>query len=171
LIELIKAHNIAVILSVDRNKSIHDFLRADANGNQSFEVMYKNYNKLLKQGLHKNISIEATYTNYNLEQDISLVDLIKFFKKMFNIRIPYITPVNINESNLPNRIIYFSVSSDGKIVACFMYTSKDELSYGEIGSDPDKVLEKAKEFNDRVNIKDNNKKCTKCFAKKYAQVV
>lgn len=220
LIELIKSHNIAVTLSVDGDKAIHDFLRSDAKGNGSFELIYQNYHKLLKQGLHKNISIETTYTNYHLEQDISLVDLIKLFKKMFNITIPHISPVNIHKSNelsieknyekfigyvretieytldnfvennsietyyilykLITRIINkfekkaicpiglstFSVSPDGKIDPCFMYTSKDELSYGEIGSNPDKVLEKAKEFNDRVNIKDNNKKCTKCFAKK-----
>ena len=57
------------------------------------------------------------------------------------------------------------MSHDNKISPCFMYTSKDDISYGNIGDDPDEILSRAYTFDEYINNKDKVDECQECFAR------
>ena len=65
----------------------------------------------------------------------------------------------------PAGVNTFSVSHDNKISPCFMYTSKDDISYGNIGDDPDEILSRAYTFDEYINNKDKVDECQECFAR------
>lgn len=69
------------------------------------------------------------------------------------------------ETICPAGLHTFSIAKDNKISPCFLYTSKDEISYGNIGDNPQLILNKALQFNKTVNCKNCADECKKCFAK------
>lgn len=65
----------------------------------------------------------------------------------------------------PAGVKTFSLSHDRRISPCFMYTSKQDISYGIVGDDADFILKKAYAFDDEINNKDVVKDCQKCYAR------
>lgn len=65
----------------------------------------------------------------------------------------------------PAGVQTFSVAHDNKISPCFMYTSKDDISYGEVGDNADDILLKAYAFDKNINNKALVKNCQECFAR------
>jgi uncharacterized protein len=98
LIRLIKEYNISVTFSIDGPQFINDLLRVDSNNNGSYNRVLNNYKKLMANKV-SNIGIECTYTNEHLKHDVSLVDLIEFFKYEFGVNIVHIVPVSIPNDN------------------------------------------------------------------------
>lgn len=65
----------------------------------------------------------------------------------------------------PAGVKTFSLSHDSRISPCFMYTSKQDISYGMIGEDPGMILKRAYEFDERINNKQISKDCIECSAR------
>lgn len=65
----------------------------------------------------------------------------------------------------PAGVNTFSVAHDNKISPCFMYTSKDDISYGDIGDKADDILSRAYAFDKYINNKDKVQECQECFAR------
>lgn len=65
----------------------------------------------------------------------------------------------------PAGVKTFSLSHDRRISPCFMYTSKQDISYGVIGDDADLILKKAYAFDDEINNKAVAKECRECYAR------
>lgn len=59
----------------------------------------------------------------------------------------------------------FSYAKDRKVSPCFLYTSKEDISYGTIQDDPEKIMNNAINFNRKINSKKCSVDCQNCFAK------
>lgn len=98
--QLMKKYSFIITLSIDGNEIIHDSLRTDKFGNGTFSILKEKYSTLISTGINSNnISFECTYTNKHIQNNISIVDLFKFFKDEFGKDITHITPVCIEETN------------------------------------------------------------------------
>ena len=65
----------------------------------------------------------------------------------------------------PAGVKTFSLSHDKRISPCFMYTSKQDISYGKIGDDAKIILEKAYTFDNEINNKEVCGQCRECLAR------
>lgn len=90
--------NEGITLSVDGDMAIQDKLRPTVTNKGSFNSIKKTYNLLLENNVRR-IEIESTYTNQHLIDNVSLVQLVKFFKNEFNCKVPHIVLVNIEDEN------------------------------------------------------------------------
>ncbi len=98
LAKILAQINEGITLSVDGPMSIHDKLRPTVNNKGSFSQIKNTYNLLKANNISK-INIETTYTNQHLEDNISFVELVKFFKEEFGCSVPHIVLVSIEEEN------------------------------------------------------------------------
>ncbi|MEG0154905.1 MAG: radical SAM protein [Lachnospiraceae bacterium] len=102
--------------------------------------------------------VDYTFEKMQKEQIINSTAIITgiIFKVMYRQGQQRICPAGVKT---------FSLSHDSRISPCFMYTSKQDISYGKVGDDPAEILRKAYEFDDRINNKDMSKECTECPAR------
>lgn len=218
LIGYFKKYNFFVTVSLDGPLGVNDSLRIDCSGKGKYETIRRNIEKLQNAKI-SGLSFECTYTGEHIRNNISLVDLVKFFEAEFDNSIVHIAPVNIENDHALSLVPYiekynqymkelvdytfdmilknkkvcstnivlgvitriisqaaqtsicpagvntFSVSHDKKISPCFMYTSQDDISYGEIGTDADQILANAYEFDKHINNKKMVEECQECFAR------
>lgn len=98
--QLMKKYNFVITISIDGNEIINDSLRTDKFGNGTFNILKEKYSNLISADINiNNIGFECTYTNKHIENNISIVDLFKFFKDEFGKNITHITTVCIGETN------------------------------------------------------------------------
>ena len=218
-IKLMKDFNFSITFSMDGSSIIHNKLRPDRLGNGTFNKVKENYFNLLNGDVFKGaIAFECTYTQEHINNNISIVDLLKFFRKEFNSLIVHITPVAINKSHnlslydsrelfrkyikdavcytfdkilnekiinsipiiisileriinkrpipyiCPAGISTLSVTHDGNITPCFIFTGKD-VSVGTLNSDINTIVTNLDTFINKHNLKEADSKCSHCWAR------
>lgn len=97
LIDVISKENFNLTISIDGEQTINDMLRVNYNGDGSFTNISKNFNKMNEKGIR--IGVEVTYTSFHIRNNVSFVDLIKYFGSNFNCLIPHIVPVDIESDH------------------------------------------------------------------------
>lgn len=98
LITLYKENKFHITISLDGPQEINNALRIDAAGNGKFEIVKKNYLRLIKENI-TGVGFECTYTAEHIRKSISLVDIVKYFDAEFNCPTPHIVPVTIEDSH------------------------------------------------------------------------
>jgi radical SAM additional 4Fe4S-binding domain len=93
IIELIKKYNITVTVSLDGPAVVNDSLRVFKNGKGTSEIIEKNILKM-KAETGQPSTIEVTYNNYHVENNMSIIDIIKYFDAKFKGIGLHIAPVS-----------------------------------------------------------------------------
>lgn len=88
--EFYKKNNFKITISLDGDINIHDYLRRFKNGNVSYKSIIKNIELLKKHNLQ--FDIECTYTSEHINENITIIDLLKHFISIYARRID-IVPV------------------------------------------------------------------------------
>ena len=81
-IDFINEHMDNVVLSMDGRREIHDEMRPTANGRGSFDLVVKNFKRLIDKRGDKDYYIRGTFTNHNLDfaKDVKLFHDLGFEK-------------------------------------------------------------------------------------------
>ncbi|WP_196605285.1 thioether cross-link-forming SCIFF peptide maturase [Pectinatus haikarae] len=66
-IKFLNDNNISVVISLDGRKSVHDHMRPDAGGHDTYNRAVANFKKLVKSRNDENYYMRGTYTKYNLD--------------------------------------------------------------------------------------------------------
>ncbi|AAM25497.1 uncharacterized protein M2349_000037 [Caldanaerobacter subterraneus subsp. tengcongensis MB4] len=120
-IDIMKKFRFNITISLDGDKIIHDSLRIKKTGEGTFNYIKTNYIKMIESGINKEkISFECTYTHKHIENNISFVDLFKFFRNEFDCLITHITPVCIEKNN------FLSLNKDKEIIKKYI---KEAVEY------------------------------------------
>jgi uncharacterized protein len=100
IIDFLSDYSFDITISIDGPKIIHDKLRKTINKIGTYDHIRRNYNSFCNKNL--NINIECTYTKVHLLENITVIDLLKFFLTEFGNKSPHIMwafPSNYNLSN------------------------------------------------------------------------
>ena len=121
IIDIMKKFRFNITISLDGDKIIHDSLRIKKTGGGTFNYIKTNYIKMIESGINKErVSFECTYTHKHIENNISFVDLFKFFRNEFDCLITHITPVCIEKNN------FLSLNKDKEIIKKYI---KEAVEY------------------------------------------
>lgn len=100
LIDYFKRYHFLVTLSLDGPHLVNDTQRIDCSGQGKYKIIYSNIKKMQEAEV-SGLGFECTYTAEHIRNNISLVELIKFFDKEFHNSVVHIAPVNTeNDSEL-----------------------------------------------------------------------
>lgn len=105
IVELINRYNIAVTVSIDGPKAVHDKMRVFNDGRGSLDKILENI-ATMKKYTQQPIAVEGTYNSAHLENSISILDVIKYVKDTLKIDNIHITPVSADQDSpyrLPDR--------------------------------------------------------------------
>jgi radical SAM protein with 4Fe4S-binding SPASM domain len=80
MVDYCRQHNIAVTVSLDGPKYIHDALRNTAHGAGTFDAVSMTIESLLRTGLP--IAIEMVYTSLHIDKECTIVDLFEFVETL-----------------------------------------------------------------------------------------
>lgn len=78
-VDLFKRHNFFLVVSLDGEEEIHDFLRPTKHGRGSHSEIMGNL-RIIKKHLIQ-FDIECTYTYRHTQLGISIIDLLKYFNE------------------------------------------------------------------------------------------
>ena len=84
IIDVIKKYDIAIGLSLDGPRNIHDNSRITKEGNPTFDIIIKNIQKLKDNNINI-INIQGTFTEFT-NKHISKDDLVKYFDNNFEVK-------------------------------------------------------------------------------------
>lgn len=213
-IKLVRDYNISVTVSYDGTPIVNDLMRTYTNGFGTSKDIIENTRRLYKMTGQPD-TIEVTYNRYHIENNISILDVIRHVKGLFPNSSVHLVPVcgdgesdyllkdynmfpnSIDEIfksydegqalsySLAERIFIgitrrsqdnsyicnagigtLSVSIDGDIYPCFMFTNEDALRLGNISDDNVffnesclQSLYKLATFNNKTT----NSTCRECF--------
>lgn len=93
ILDLIKKYDIYVTVSLDGNKEIQNSNRVFLNGKGSFNVVYRNIQKMLKETGQPS-QIEMTYNQSHVMNEFSIIKSIKFIQDNFGDIPVHIAPVS-----------------------------------------------------------------------------
>lgn len=91
-LRLARTYNLHPTISVDGPREVHDRARVAANGMPTYEQVRANIDVLLDAGLM--VEYEATFSRLHLEEGIHLIDLCRWFRNEFGLRVLHAPPVS-----------------------------------------------------------------------------
>lgn len=80
MVEYCRQHNIAVTVSMDGPRHIHDALRNTVHGEGTYDAVSMTIDSLLRTKLP--IAVEMVYTSLHIDKECSIVDLFKFIETL-----------------------------------------------------------------------------------------
>lgn len=96
-IDIINKYNLELTISLDGPKSINDKTRILKNGIGSSNIVLNNISKL-KKFTHSIKAVESTFTQYHVDNNLSVLDIIKYLKNELQIKNVHVTPVNAKKA-------------------------------------------------------------------------
>ena len=91
-----------LVISIDGRKEIHDYMRPDAGGHPTYEIIVKNAKKLLKNRNGKEYYIRGTYTAKNLDFTNDVMAIAELGFDSISIEpVVSATEIGLKEEHLP----------------------------------------------------------------------
>jgi len=98
ILNLLRAYNISVTISIDGEKDVHDRLRPYKSGRGSFERVLRNVDELRRVWPDCQLHYEATYTQLHLDKNMNMEDLRRQIEALTGICKGVVIPVMENSS-------------------------------------------------------------------------
>ena len=100
ILDIIKKYSVNVTVSIDGPETINSLTRPMKNGHSHSEAVKENIERLrqMTNGRQPQL-IEATYTKLHMEQGISPVDVIRYFKNEFGVERVHLLPAMVPEES------------------------------------------------------------------------
>ncbi len=127
LITIAKKNNLEITCSVDGPQCINDKNRIFKNGKGSYSIVNRNIKLIVENNI--DIFVECTYTKAHIDENISIVDLLKHFYSEYGIRRTHIAfDINLIDADdlyWEKMVKYYIEAID----YCFNKNEKDNLTF------------------------------------------
>jgi uncharacterized protein len=100
IMSFIKNNKIRLVISLDGPKWIHNENRPFKSGKGSFDIIKKNINNLRKKGIE--FEIETTYTAKHIDNGITVISLIEYFRSIGASKVNISTEIGIEKGKNDN---------------------------------------------------------------------